>query len=389
MNTRTWCHRRNGRQRTADPREGEGADEGGRRRRRAAPPPTDHAGREGVPVRGTQRQGLPPRPLRWPPTAVHLQLHVRTDQEVGCDGCSMVVDELSPPGPPACAPTRASRSRRALHSEKLQRYRERVGWQVPGTRGVAAPTASTSGSHQPSRNRANCQDGEMFGLNAFFRDGDDVYRTYFTELARLRAIGPVWSYLDRTLLGRQETWEDSHEGWPQTAPYEWWRRHDEYEGTTERARRIAAAASPAGSTPGSRMRTPQCGLLSGALRLGGRGHDAGRRLGQALHVQGAGPRRGRGRLPPRAGAAGYARALRRRSRGATRIQAGRPTSGSMTLRRPSGEVLDAGGTVLKEPFDALDGGRIAVDLRPRGRRDRDLATAAPTRVRGSINEPSA
>jgi hypothetical protein len=27
----------------------------------------------------------------------------------------------------------------------------------------------------------------------------------------------------------QETWEDSPPGWPLTAPYEWWRRHDEYE----------------------------------------------------------------------------------------------------------------------------------------------------------------
>jgi predicted dithiol-disulfide oxidoreductase (DUF899 family) len=25
------------------------------------------------------------------------------------------------------------------------------------------------------------------------------------------------------------TWEDSPSGYPQTAPYEWWRRHDEYE----------------------------------------------------------------------------------------------------------------------------------------------------------------
>lgn len=26
----------------------------------------------------------------------------------------------------------------------------------------------------------------------------------------------------------QETWEDSPEGYPQTPPYEWWRRQDEY-----------------------------------------------------------------------------------------------------------------------------------------------------------------
>jgi predicted dithiol-disulfide oxidoreductase (DUF899 family) len=35
--------------------------------------------------------------------------------------------------------------------------------------------------------------------------------------------------LDRSLFGRQEIWEDSPDGFPQTAPYEWWRRQDEYE----------------------------------------------------------------------------------------------------------------------------------------------------------------
>jgi predicted dithiol-disulfide oxidoreductase (DUF899 family) len=69
----------------------------------------------------------------------------------------------------------------------------------------------------------------MFGLNAFLRDGDEIYRTYFTTHRGLEVIGPVWSFLDRSALGRQETWEDSPEGYPQTPPYEWWRRHDEYE----------------------------------------------------------------------------------------------------------------------------------------------------------------
>ena len=41
-------------------------------------------------------------------------------------------------------------------------------------------------------------------------------------------MGNTWNYLDLTALGRQEEWEDSPEGYPQTAPYEWWRWHDEY-----------------------------------------------------------------------------------------------------------------------------------------------------------------
>ena len=42
-------------------------------------------------------------------------------------------------------------------------------------------------------------------------------------------MGGTWSYLDITALGRQEIWEDSPEGYPQTQAYVWWNRHDEYE----------------------------------------------------------------------------------------------------------------------------------------------------------------
>jgi Bacterial protein of unknown function (DUF899) len=41
-------------------------------------------------------------------------------------------------------------------------------------------------------------------------------------------MGTVWSYLDMTALGRQESWEDSPEGYPQTPPYKWWNWHDNY-----------------------------------------------------------------------------------------------------------------------------------------------------------------
>jgi len=69
----------------------------------------------------------------------------------------------------------------------------------------------------------------MFGLSAFLREGDDVYRTYFTSRRGVEALGSAWTLLDVTPLGRQESWEDSPEGYPQTPPYAWWRRHDEYE----------------------------------------------------------------------------------------------------------------------------------------------------------------
>lgn len=70
-----------------------------------------------------------------------------------------------------------------------------------------------------------------FGVNIFYRSGADVYRTYFTTDRAAETLGTIWSFLDLTPLGRQETWEDSPAGTPQTAPYQWWRLHDEYETT--------------------------------------------------------------------------------------------------------------------------------------------------------------
>jgi predicted dithiol-disulfide oxidoreductase (DUF899 family) len=64
--------------------------------------------------------------------------------------------------------------------------------------------------------------------NAFLREGDRIFRTYFIDSRGDEALGSIWSYLDMTALGRQEEWEDSPEGYPQSEPYRWWRLHDEY-----------------------------------------------------------------------------------------------------------------------------------------------------------------
>ena len=69
---------------------------------------------------------------------------------------------------------------------------------------------------------------EWHGTNAFVRNGDRVFRTYFVNDRGDEALGSTWSYLDLTALGRQEAWEDSPEGYPQTEPYQWWNWHDEY-----------------------------------------------------------------------------------------------------------------------------------------------------------------
>ena len=55
-----------------------------------------------------------------------------------------------------------------------------------------------------------------------------VFRTYFINNRGDEVFVNTWNFLDMTALGRQETWEDSPEGYPQTKPYEWWDWHDEY-----------------------------------------------------------------------------------------------------------------------------------------------------------------
>jgi len=70
--------------------------------------------------------------------------------------------------------------------------------------------------------------GEWHGHNAFIRDGESVFRTYLINSRGDEAMGTVWSYLDMTALGRQEEWEDSPEGYPQSRPYKWWNWNESY-----------------------------------------------------------------------------------------------------------------------------------------------------------------
>jgi predicted dithiol-disulfide oxidoreductase (DUF899 family) len=132
-----------------------------------------------------------------------------------CEGCCMFTDQIS-----ELAHLHARDTSIAIVS--LSEYRDlaalrgRMGWQVPFYSSIGNTFA------------ADCGTADGFGLSVFLRDGGRVFRTYFTNNRGVEAFGTVWSFLDITPLGRQETWEDTPPGRPQTAPYEWWRLHDEY-----------------------------------------------------------------------------------------------------------------------------------------------------------------
>jgi len=69
---------------------------------------------------------------------------------------------------------------------------------------------------------------ESFGLSVFIRRDENIFQTYFTSGRGVEVPSNTFGFLDITPLGRQETWEDSPEGWPQEPAHSWIRIHDEY-----------------------------------------------------------------------------------------------------------------------------------------------------------------
>ena len=151
------------------------------------------------------------------------------NQDAGCGGCSMFIDQIGHPAHLHARDTSFAIVSRAPIA-KIEAYRKRMGWTLPWVSSFETDFSHDFGLGPRVPQPDQYQDGEMFGLSVFLRDGDAVFRTYFTQHRGVEALGSVWTLLDLTPLGRQEEWEDSPEGTPQTPPYEWWRRHDEYEG---------------------------------------------------------------------------------------------------------------------------------------------------------------
>jgi predicted dithiol-disulfide oxidoreductase (DUF899 family) len=134
----------------------------------------------------------------------------------GCPGCSMVADQVAHVAHLHARDTTLVLASRGTQ-EELGRIKARMGWE-------SIPWVTITDDFDKDHDV-----DEWHGTNAFIRDGDQVYRTYFINARGDEAMGSTWSYLDMTALGRQEEWEDSPDGYPQTPPYEWWNWHDEYE----------------------------------------------------------------------------------------------------------------------------------------------------------------
>ena len=110
-----------------------------------------------------------------------------------CIGCSMMADQVAHVAHLNARDTTLAFVSRAPQPD-IERVKARMGW--------AMPWYTMTDDFD-----ADFGVDEWHGTNAFIRDGDDVFRTYFVNSRGDEVMGATWSYLDITALGRQEEWE--------------------------------------------------------------------------------------------------------------------------------------------------------------------------------------
>jgi len=139
--------------------------------------------------------------------------------EHACRGCSFVADQVAHLAHLNARDTTLVFASRAPQPD-IKRLKERMDWDIPWF------TMTDSFD-------LDFGVDEWHGTNSFIRDDEGtVFRTYFVNNRGDEQMGNTWNYLDITALGRQEIWEDSPEGYPQTPPYKWWNWHDNYDAET-------------------------------------------------------------------------------------------------------------------------------------------------------------
>jgi predicted dithiol-disulfide oxidoreductase (DUF899 family) len=135
--------------------------------------------------------------------------------EHACVGCSLMADHVPNLAHLNARDTTLVYASRAAQPD-IERVKARMGWQHIPWYTITDDFDQDFGVD------------EWHGTIAFIRDDDRVYRTYFINNRGDEAFVTTWSYLDMTALGRQEDWEESPQGYPQSPPYRWWHWHDEY-----------------------------------------------------------------------------------------------------------------------------------------------------------------
>jgi predicted dithiol-disulfide oxidoreductase (DUF899 family) len=90
--------------------------------------------------------------------------------------------------------------------DESNRYREFMGWDMPWYSAQQSLDALLTGRRVG-----------MFHLVCYLRQGDRVFETYWTNGRGVEAMDNSYGLMDLTVYGRQESWEDSPAGWPQSS----------------------------------------------------------------------------------------------------------------------------------------------------------------------------
>ena len=110
--------------------------------------------------------------------------------EHACRGCSFVADQVA----------HVAHSERPRHDPRVRLARAADGHRArEGADGLGDAMV-----HMTDGFDADFGVDEWHGTNAFIRDGERVFRTYFINSRGDEQMGSTWNYLDITALGRQE-----------------------------------------------------------------------------------------------------------------------------------------------------------------------------------------
>jgi predicted dithiol-disulfide oxidoreductase (DUF899 family) len=136
-----------------------------------------------------------------------------------CPGCSYYCDHIGNLDHLHARRTTFAVVSRATVPE-IERVKARLGWSFPwySCFGTTFHEDFVGSEDAP------------FGLSVFIRRDDAIFQTYFTTGRGIEQASNTPGFLDITPWGRQETWQQSPEGFPQEPTHSWVRLHDEYGG---------------------------------------------------------------------------------------------------------------------------------------------------------------
>ena len=164
--------------------------------------------------------------------------------EHACVGCSMVADQVAHPAHLNARDTTLAFASRAPQND-IERLKARMGWQFIPWYTITDEFDKDFGVD------------EWHGTNAFIRDGDRVFRTYFINNRGDEQMGNTWNYLDITASGARRNGKTCPRAAPQSSE-QWWNWHNESGNDEASAKALEASEPGPGSRSGWRHRVIAC-----------------------------------------------------------------------------------------------------------------------------------